>query len=272
MNGGSLLGARRVPGRGVPVGPGARVWALPEPRPHRRERSDRWVRRCARALALQYVCAAGDLCRPHRDDVSVPVHQRRTGHASRRRHRDVLDALSGAHFRDHRGSITGNIVAPNNTTPLTGVNVIARNIANPYDDAVTAISSDFAVNYASGSPFVGVYTLRGLTPNASYAVYVDQILVGGFSTPPRISARAGGVLQRRRPNQTIRSPTRRGTPSRPSSRWRASRRPTSTSSSTGFCRVPFRRETIRPRSSSRTSPLSSAGNATNQCSSTPTAA
>ena len=53
---------------------------------------------------------------------------------------------------------------------------------------MSAISSDFAVNYASGSPFVGVYTLRGLTPNASYAVYVDEILDGGFSTPPRFLA------------------------------------------------------------------------------------
>ena len=88
-------------------------------------------------------------------------------------------------FATTKGSITGNILAPNNTTPLTGVNVIARNIANPYDDAVSAISSDFATNYASGSPFVGAYTVRGLTPGASYAVYVDEILVGGFSTPPR---------------------------------------------------------------------------------------
>ena len=88
-------------------------------------------------------------------------------------------------FAATTGSITGNIVAPNNTTPVTGVNVIARNIANPYDDAVSAISSDFTDNFASGSPFVGVYTVRGLTPGASYAVYVDQILVGGFSTPPR---------------------------------------------------------------------------------------
>jgi len=88
-------------------------------------------------------------------------------------------------FASSTGTITGRIRAPNNTTPVTGVNVIARNIANPYDDAVSAISSDFAVSYAPGQPFVGVYTLRGLTPGASYAVFVDTILEGGFSTPPR---------------------------------------------------------------------------------------
>jgi hypothetical protein len=88
-------------------------------------------------------------------------------------------------FATTTGSITGSILAPNNTTPLTGVNVIARNVANPYDDAVSAISSDFATNYAPGSPFLGVYTIRGLTPGAGYAVYVDEILVGAFSTPPR---------------------------------------------------------------------------------------
>jgi hypothetical protein len=89
-------------------------------------------------------------------------------------------------FAATTGRITGRILAPNARTPLTGVNVIARNIANPYVDAVSAISSDFATNYAPGQPFVGVYTLRGLTPGASYAVYVDQILLGGFSTPPRV--------------------------------------------------------------------------------------
>ena len=88
-------------------------------------------------------------------------------------------------FAASTGTITGTVVAPNNTSRVTGVNVIARNLANPYDDAVSAISSDFTEDFTSGSPFVGVYTLRGLTPGASYAIYVDQIVIGGFSTPPR---------------------------------------------------------------------------------------
>lgn len=81
-------------------------------------------------------------------------------------------------------TITGTILGPNNTTPLTGVNVIARNVLNPFVDAVSAISSDFAIDYTTGQPFVGVYTIHGLTPGASYAVFVDEILAGGFSTPP----------------------------------------------------------------------------------------
>jgi hypothetical protein len=89
-------------------------------------------------------------------------------------------------FAASTGTITGRILGPNNTTPITGVNVIARNVADPYDDAVSAISSDHALDYTPGQPFVGVYTLRGLTPGANYAVFVDTILAGGFSTPPRV--------------------------------------------------------------------------------------
>lgn len=88
-------------------------------------------------------------------------------------------------FSASTGTITGRILAPNGTTPVTGVNVIARNVLNPYDDAVSAISSDFTEVFTSGAPFAGVYTIRGLTPGADYAVFVDGILAGGFSTPPR---------------------------------------------------------------------------------------
>lgn len=80
------------------------------------------------------------------------------------------------------GTIAGTILSPSGASKLTGINVIARNVANPFEDAVSAISGDFSI--ASGDPFSGIYRINGLTPGASYAVYVDQILAGGFSTPP----------------------------------------------------------------------------------------
>ena len=125
-------------------------------------------------------------------------------------------------FAASTGTITGRILAPNNTTPVTGVNVIARNVANPYDDAVSAISSDFATDYTPAQPFVGVYTLRGLTPGANYAVFVDQILAGGFSTPPRRPCRGRRSSTTAPANRTTSSPTCRAC-SRRSPPWPACR-------------------------------------------------
>jgi hypothetical protein len=83
-------------------------------------------------------------------------------------------------------TVQGSIFSPNGATRLSGVNVIARNVANPFLDAVSALSGDFtdAVDPAV-SAVVGTYRFTGLTPGAQYAVFVDEILDGGFSTPPR---------------------------------------------------------------------------------------
>lgn len=83
-------------------------------------------------------------------------------------------------YASSTGSISGAILA--GAQRITGVNVIARNIADPYNDAVSAISSDFTDGLSQADPNVGVYTITGLTPGAEYAVYVDEILAGGFST------------------------------------------------------------------------------------------
>lgn len=86
-------------------------------------------------------------------------------------------------FFSTSGTIAGTIFRSSGTIQVTGVNVIARNVLNPFVDAVSSLSGDFTAG-ARNDPLNGVYRLNGLTPGANYAVYVDQILAGGFSTPP----------------------------------------------------------------------------------------
>jgi hypothetical protein len=106
-------------------------------------------------------------------------------------HKDDIAMISALYpetgFAASTGTFKGRILSPNGT-PKTGFNVIARNIADPFADAVSAISSDFTRDYDPDAPLVGTYTLRGLTPGAQYAIFVDYILEGAFSTP------AAGVL------------------------------------------------------------------------------
>ncbi len=127
-------------------------------------------------------------------------------------------------------AVAGSILAPNGTTRLSGVNVIARNVANPFLDAVSALSGDFTDETdPAASAVVGTYRFTGLTPGAQYAVFVDEILDGGFSTPPRTSAGTGGVPQWRRrveqrPDWHLRSPW-----------WRRRARPAPASTSFSTC-------------------------------------
>jgi hypothetical protein len=87
-------------------------------------------------------------------------------------------------FFSTTGTIAGTIFESNGITRVSGVNVIARNLADPFNDAVSAISGDFTDSISQLDPVVGTYTLNGLTPGAQYVVFIDRILAGGFSTTP----------------------------------------------------------------------------------------
>ena len=82
-------------------------------------------------------------------------------------------------YPDTRGSITGHVLQTDGKTGLTGVNVIARNLDNPFADAVSAMSGDY-VRVETGDD--GTFTISGLTPGARYALYTDMIVQGGFPT------------------------------------------------------------------------------------------
>ncbi len=83
------------------------------------------------------------------------------------------------------GSISGTIYAPDGVTRLSGVNVIARNVANPMFDAVSTFSGAYTDSTSQSDPNVGIYTLNNLTPGAEYVVFVDQVTASPvrFSNP-----------------------------------------------------------------------------------------
>lgn len=91
----------------------------------------------------------------------------------------VSDLYPAPGYATEKGSIKGRILETNGKTGITGVNVIARNLDNPYKDSVSAMSGDY-VRVEAGDD--GSFTINGLTPGARYVLYTDLIVQGGFPT------------------------------------------------------------------------------------------
>lgn len=91
------------------------------------------------------------------------------------------DLYPGPGWTNAYGTITGKVYDVDGKTELTGVNVIARNVANPYIDSTSAMTGQMTQGLLGPD---GSYTLHGLKPGAKYVVYVDAIMAGGFPTPP----------------------------------------------------------------------------------------
>ena len=77
------------------------------------------------------------------------------------------------------GSISGTLRLKDGKTEYSGINIIARNVADPYYDAVSAQSGNRTQGLIGPD---GSFKINGLTPGAQYEVYTEQISSGGYPT------------------------------------------------------------------------------------------
>ena len=117
-----------------------------------------------------------------------------TPHPMATLHQDDKATLSALYptpsFVTGTATITGVILDVDTVTFLQGVNVIARNVADPFVDAVSYVSGQLESSPPSpSSPLSrrGEFALRGLTPNATYRVYIEEVssnFTGGSGVGP----------------------------------------------------------------------------------------
>jgi len=95
----------------------------------------------------------------------------------------ISSIYPAASLASDTGTISGTITYPFSSDQIIGVNVVARNIDNPYEDAITVMSGDWNDGEPTAEQGMGEFTLKGLTPGARYVVHVENIFAGGFPTP-----------------------------------------------------------------------------------------
>jgi hypothetical protein len=107
-------------------------------------------------------------------------------------HADDIAGISNlyptASYRATTGSITGVLRLKDGRTEYSGINVIARNVANPLHDAVSAMTGDQTQGLVGPD---GRFTIRNLTPGQDYVVYIEEIVAGGYPTTPSILVSQG---------------------------------------------------------------------------------
>ncbi len=94
----------------------------------------------------------------------------------------ISDLYPAPGYPGNMGTIKGQIFDANGV-PVLSVDVIARNVAAPFDDCTSFISGQIS---KGGDGPDGSFELNGLTPGARYAMYVDNLLVGAFSVPRQV--------------------------------------------------------------------------------------
>jgi hypothetical protein len=93
----------------------------------------------------------------------------------------ISDLYPGHGWPQAYGTIEGKVYDLDGRTELTGVNVIARSLSNPYAGASSALSGQLTQGLLGPD---GSFVIHGLKPGDQYVLYVDAIVAGGFPTPP----------------------------------------------------------------------------------------
>lgn len=85
-------------------------------------------------------------------------------------------------------TLTGTVYASDGSSPIQGVNVIARNPDNPLEEAISFVSGAFYTgSYDDCQAPAGDYEIHGLRPGVSYTLEFEKInpaFTGGSSVEP----------------------------------------------------------------------------------------
>lgn len=96
---------------------------------------------------------------------------------------DDIAAISNlyptADYASTTGTISGTLRLKDASTVYSGINIVARNVANPLMDAVSDMSGSATQGLIGPD---GHFSIRGLTPGAQYVLYIEQITSGGYPT------------------------------------------------------------------------------------------
>lgn len=99
--------------------------------------------------------------------------------------RDDMVAISNlyptADYASSFGSISGVLRLKDGKTEYSGINVVARNLSDPFVDAISAMSGDQTQGKVGPD---GRFAIHGLTPGEQYVLYIEEIVDGGFPTAP----------------------------------------------------------------------------------------